>query len=144
MTKVKLEPTLRRTSSGPDLIVPYLPQVFGLLLGKLFSSSPVILMYFGRLMNLILSLLIIFLAIRITPIGKWTFFLLALMPKTLYMMASLSYDALVISTSFLLIALFLYYAFKATEIRWKYIALLFFLILLLGLSKPPYFLIGHV
>lgn len=142
MAKVKLEPTVRRPSGGPDLIVPYLPQVFGLLLGKLFSSSPVILMYFGRLMNLILSLLIIFLAIQITPIGKWTFFLLALMPKTLYMMSSLSYDTLVISTSFLLIALFLYYAFKATEIRWKDIALLFFLIVLLGLSKPPYFLIG--
>jgi uncharacterized membrane protein len=83
-------------------------------------------------------------AIRVAPFSKWIFFLLALMPKTLYLMASLSYDSFVISASFLLIALFLYYAFKAEKLFWKDILLLLFLWFLLGLCKPPYFMIGFL
>ena len=144
MAKVKLEPTVRRGSSGPDYIVPYLPQLIGLVIGKMFSSAPLILLYFGRFFNLILAILIVYFAIRITPFSKWIFFLLALMPKTLFLLASLSYDAFIISSSFLLIALFLYYAFKAEKIMWRDIALLFFLSMLLALCKPPYFILGFL
>lgn len=144
MAKVKLEPTVRREGGGPNFTVPYLPQLLGFAIGKIFSPSPLVWMYFGRFFNLVLSILLVFLAIRIAPFSKWLFFLLALMPKTLYMMASLSYDALVISASFLLIALFLHYAFKAEKIKWRDIGLLLFLLVLLALSKPPYFIIGFL
>ena len=144
LAKIKLEPTIRRASGGPDYIVPYLPQVLGVAIGKMFSSAPLVLLYCGRFFNLILAILIVFIAIRVAPFSKWIFFLLALMPKALYMMASLSYDAFVISNSFLLIALFLYYAFKAEKLNWRDIGLLFFLSLMLALCKPPYFIIGFL
>ncbi len=141
---IKLEPSVRKESMGPDYIVPYLPQTIGVVIGKMFTSSPWMLMYFGRFFNLIFAILLVFMAIRIAPFSKWIFFLLALMPKTIYLMASLSYDAFIISASFLLIALFLYYAFKAEKIYWKDLLLLLFLWLLLGLCKPPYFMIGFL
>jgi uncharacterized membrane protein len=144
MAKVNMKPTVRKESSGPDYIVPYLPQILGLVIGKMFSSAPLVLLYFGRFFNLILAILIVFLAIRITPFSKWIFFLLALMPKTMFLMASVSYDAFVISSSFLLIALYLYYAFKAEKLIWRDIGLLFLLSVLLALCKPPYFIIGFL
>ena len=144
LTKIKLEPKVRRASNGPDYICPYLPQVIGVVIGKIFTSTALALLYFGRFFNLLFAILIVFIAIRITPFSKWIFLLLALMPKTLYMMASLSYDAFVISNSFLLIALFLYYAFKAAKLNWRDIGLLFFLSLLLAFCKPPYFIIGFL
>jgi uncharacterized membrane protein len=143
MAKVKLNPEKRHPSSGPNYIVPYLPQLIGLWVGKLFSSTPLILLYFGRFFNLLVAILLIFFAIRITPVAKWTLLLLALMPKTLFIMASMSYDAFVIGCSFLLIAMFLYYAFKyGKTLGWKDIGLLFFLSMLLAFCKPPYFILG--
>ena len=145
LANVKINPDKRMPSSGPDYVVPYFPQVLGLFTGKIFSSAPLVLMYFGRLFNLLFSVLLIFLAIRITPFSKWIFFLLALMPKTLFLMASLSYDAFVISSSFLLTAMFLYYAFNSDKVlKWKDIGMLFFVWLLLALCKPPYFILGFL
>ena len=145
LTKVKLEPTKRHPSAGLNYIIPYIPQVLGFAVGRVFGANPVYLLYLGRIFNLILAILLIFNAIKIAPFSKWIFFLLALMPKTVYLMASLSYDAFVISGSFLLIALYLYYAFKAEKVLgWKDIGLLFFVSMLLALCKPPYFFIGFL
>jgi len=144
LTKIKLTPENRRPSSGQDYIVPYLPQFIGFTIGRLFKANPLYLLYFGRILNLFLAIGLVFYAIKIAPFLKWIFFLLALMPKTVSLMASLSYDAFVISCSFLAISMFLYYAFKAEKLSWKDIGFLFFLTLLLALCKPPYFLIGFL
>ena len=140
---LKTDPAKRAPSNGPDYIIPYLPQLLGLFTAKIFSSSPLVIGYFGRIFNLLCSILLIYLAIRITPIGKWILLLLALMPKTLFLMASLSYDSFVISLSFLTIATFLHYAFKYDRaLRLKDYGLLLFLCILLVFCKPPYFLLG--
>jgi len=145
LAQVRLEPEKRRPSSGPDYIVPYIPQVLGFAVGRIFRANPLYLLYIGRIFNLLFSIVVIFYAIKIIPFSKWIFFLLALMPKTVYIMASLSYDAFVISSSFLLIALYLFYAFKHGKVlAWKDIGLLFFLSMLLALCKPPYFIIGFL
>ncbi|MCX6269039.1 MAG: DUF2142 domain-containing protein [Bacteroidetes bacterium] len=139
----KLEPGRRVASSPPELTLPYLPQALGAFIGIMFDCSPMTLMYLGRLFNMLISILIIFFAIRIIPQFKWIFLLLALMPKTLFLFGSLSYDSLTISLSFLTIAVFFYYAFSCTRnIRLKDLALMGFLILLLLLCKPPYFMLG--
>ncbi|MEI7664266.1 MAG: DUF2142 domain-containing protein, partial [Bacteroidota bacterium] len=143
LKNLKADPARLVPSSGPDYIIPYLPQVAGFFTGRIFSSSPLVLMYFARLFNLLCAVLLVFMAIRLAPAGKWIFFLLALMPKTMFLMASLSYDAFVISGSFLLIALFLYYAFRSEKVlSWKDLGLLFLLWALLVLCKPPYFILG--
>lgn len=87
--------------------IPYLPQITGITLGKIIGLSPILLMYVGRVCNLLVWLVLGYLAIKVTPICKWTFFLLALTPMSLFQAASLSADAMTNGVSFLLIATFL-------------------------------------
>ena len=140
---VKLEPEKRAPSSPPEYTLPYIPQALGIFIGKIFDSSPLTLMYLGRIFNLLISILVMFYAIRIIPQFKWIFLLLALMPKTVFLFGSLSYDSLTISLSFLTIAVFFHYAFAcARNLSLKDLAVIALLVLLLLLCKPPYFILG--
>jgi uncharacterized membrane protein len=139
----RLEPAKRATITPPAYTLPYLPQALGIMLGKLFNSSPLVLMYLGRIFNLLISIIIMFFAIRIIPEFKWLFLLLALMPKTLFLFGSLSYDSLTVSLSFITIAVFFYYAWACErDLGIKDLAIIALLVLLLLLCKPPYFILG--
>jgi uncharacterized membrane protein len=101
--------------------VPYLPQSIGIAIGRLLNFHTLNLLYLGRLLNLICWTLLTYLAIKITPILKWIFVLLSLMPMTIFLAASLSADPILISASFLLIACTLKYAQPNYKISfWKY------------------------
>ncbi len=123
--------------------LPYLASALSISLGKLFDLSPLILMYLGRFGNLILWIFIIFLAIRITPVFKWGFMAIALMPMTLFQAASLSADSIAISLSFLTIAIFLKLALddNIKKITTKHILIIISISLLLGLAKLPYIML---
>ena len=142
LSVIKPDPASQSPSSGPDYIIPYIPQSSGVALGRMLNFSTLNILYLGRLINLLFSVSLIFLAIRKIPFFKWVIFLLALMPKTEFQLASLSYDAVTIGLSFLLISLFLHYSFSVQKIRLKNLGLLLGLTILLALCKPPYFLIG--
>ncbi len=122
---------------------PYLASAIGIDLGKLFNLSPLFLMYLGRLANLILWLLLIYVAIRVTPVHKWVFLLLSLMPMTIFQGVSLSADSFTIAVSFLVVAIFLKFALDDVKkvVTKKDIFILFVLVLMLTLSKPFYFLL---
>jgi uncharacterized membrane protein len=123
--------------------VPYIPQIIGIEIGKCCNASPVMLMYFGRFFNLLIWVCLIFSAIRITPVGKWLFLVLSLLPMSLFQAASLSPDAAITGMSFLLIALILYYALnsdKKSITNWDMVLLLI-LSMALAVSKQVYFLI---
>jgi uncharacterized membrane protein len=139
----RLEPQKRGPVTPPEYTLPYLPQALGIFTGKIFDVSPLTLMYLGRLFNLVISILLMFYAIRIIPQFKWIFLLLALMPKTLFLFGSLSYDSLTISLSFFTIAIFFFYAFACErDLKIKDLALIALLVLLLLFCKPPYFILG--
>ncbi len=123
--------------------VPYLAAVLFMALGKLFGLSPLILLYLGRLGNLLLWLFIIYLAIKITPVFKWIFLAISLMPLTLFQAASLSADSLTIALSFLTIAIFLKFSLDTNikKIEKKHVLILILVSLLLGLTKLPYILL---
>ncbi len=123
--------------------VPYLIAAFGIDLGKLFNLSPLVLLYIGRLANLLAWIFLTYLAIRITPIHKWVFLMIALIPMTLFEAASLSADSFLFGISFLIIAIFFKYAFddNKKKIGIKEIYILFILLLLIGLAKSNYFLL---
>ena len=123
--------------------VPYLVSAFAIDLGKLFNLSPLVLMYIGRLANLMAWLFLTYLAIKITPVHKWVFFMLALLPMTLFEAASLSADSFLLGLSFLIIAIFFKYAFddNKKKIGIKDIYILFILLLLVALAKSNYFIL---
>lgn len=116
----------------------YLPQVCGIAIGKIFQLPPIMLLYLARLFAFLCSMTLIYYALKLTPILKWSMFLLALMPMTFWETASASYDNLTISLSFLLIAVFFYYAFTKTEIKVFDVVSLFILTGLVSLSKMTY------
>lgn len=142
--EMKIEPRQRSPLLAVDYKLPYLPQAMGIAIGRIFSSSLLTVMYFGRFFNLLISILIIFFAIRLIPDPfRIILFLLALMPKTIFLFGSLSYDTLTISLSFLTIAVFFHYAYTCQrQITIKDLLVMGSLILLLLLCKPPYFILG--
>ena len=116
--------------------ISYLPQAIGITLGRLFNFPPVLLLYFGRITNLIIWIICIYFAIKITPLGKTWLFLLALMPMSLFQAASLSADAITNGLSFLLISLILNLALNPEKtIQKNDIFLLTTISILLSLSK---------
>ncbi len=123
--------------------IPYLPQAIGIALGKAFYLSPIILMYLGRLTNLLISVYITFIGIKILPAFKWVFFLLALTPMATFQRSSLSADSFINGVAILLIAIITKYAFDRSKekIVRNDIFILCLLSILLSLSKQVYFLI---
>lgn len=123
--------------------VPYIPQVIGISIGKVFNFSPLILMYLGRLFNLFIWIFLTYIAIRISPIAKWLFFLLVLTPMSLFQAASLSADALTNSMSLLIISLTLFYIFndEKQKIIRSDIFVILFLSVIIALSKQIYIFI---
>jgi len=120
--------------------VPYIASAFAIIMGKIFGLSPIILMYIGRLANLLVLIFLIYMSIKITPVHKWVFLMLALMPMTLLQGASLSADSLTIGLSFLMIAIFIHFCYENEETRINKLDLcgIFVVMLLLGLSKQTY------
>jgi uncharacterized membrane protein len=121
--------------------VPYIISAFAISLGKLINLPPILLIYLGRLANLLSWIFLTYFAIKIIPIQKWTLFMIALIPMTLFEAASLSADSLIFGLSFIIVAVFFKFAFdeKKTTINKKDIYILLILLLLLSLSKQIYF-----
>lgn len=130
------------TTSSYSSPIPYIPQALGIASGRIFNLSPLLLMYTGRIFNLIAWIFLISLAIKTTPVHKWVFFLLALTPMSLFQGASLSPDAVTNGLSFLVIALFYKYAFdKSNTIKNREILILILTCYSLSLCKNAYIFI---
>ncbi len=123
--------------------VPYLVSAFAIDLGKLFNLAPLVLLYIGRLANMLVWVFLTYLAIKITPVHKWVFFMLALLPMTIFEAASLSADSFLLGISFLIIAILFKYAFddNKKKIGIKEVYILGILLLLVGLAKSNYILL---
>jgi uncharacterized membrane protein len=122
--------------------IPYAPQVVGILIGKLFDASPLVLIYLARIVNLLFFLILAYLAITTTPIHKWVFCLLCLTPTNVFQVASASADAFTYGICFLTIACFLSYALEEErKLKSVDIVKIFVLSVLAVLSKQAYVLL---
>jgi uncharacterized membrane protein len=122
--------------------IPYIPHSIGIMIGRIINSNPVRLGWFGRIGGLLCYLLIVFLAIRITPIFKSVIFLYSLTPMVLYQGASVTYDMLSNALTFLLVAVFLQFALeKEGKLSTKEFILIILLAILHRFSKDGYILI---
>ena len=87
---------------GPVL---YLPQVVGLLFGRVMDVSLAWTLVLARLINGLVACLVGFLALRICRRGRGLMFTTMLLPMTMSQFGSASSDALIISLSILAVAL---------------------------------------
>lgn len=138
-----LDPGQRRSvpfvGSVQYSFVPYLPQALGVAVSRWTGCGPLGVFYGGRLANLACTVLCVFWAIRLTPVFKLVFGMIALVPITVHQFASYNPDASSFGAAFLLVAFFLRLAFAMRGVaRRRAVAMLFGLAIWLTLCKFPY------
>lgn len=120
--------------------IAYLPQAFGVGIGKIFNASPVFLMYLGRLANLGAWIFLIALSIRLIPRKKWLVAFIGLLPMALFQASTLSSD----TTSLGLLSVFFCYILYLCQgkgiLKRKTIYKLLALGVLIALTKQLIFL----
>jgi uncharacterized membrane protein len=123
----------------------YLPQSLGIIIAKTFNLSTIWLLWMPRLLNLLLYAILSALAIRKSPILKVPLIIISCIPLTIYQSASISIDSMINGLGILIIAYFFYmYKSSDKQIQMKEIFIFFFLCLLIGLCKVPYFALSFL
>lgn len=82
----------------------YLPQAAAIAIGRSFDGPPIVLVWAGRVANLLVWIALVATALRWTPVQPWTWALLALTPMSVFQAASLSPDATTNGVSLLFLA----------------------------------------
>lgn len=112
--------------------IAYIAPTTGILVGKAFlpilkisnnNQSVVYMLYFARIFSLIMYIVLIYFAIKTTPILKKTFGMIGLIPMSLSLASCISYDNFLIPLSLLLSAIIfkLTYDDEVKNINKKYI-----------------------
>lgn len=109
--------TLRDNSVTP---IVYLPAIIGFTVARLLSLGFYPMLMLGRLCMLAFYVFAASWAIKKIPIGKMALFLTAILPMSLHLAASLSYDAVILALSMMTFSYIVYLAYGEIEkIRWK-------------------------
>lgn len=118
--------------------LPYIVQSLTIKIVSLFTDNLLVIFYITRILNLLVSVLILYLAIRIIPFGKKIIFFLIIIPTTMSQIASVSPDALTITSSILFIAYLLKLIYGEDKVKTKDIVILSTIGITLGLCKIVY------
>lgn len=89
----------------------YLTSIPVMKIMQIANVNPGWMMYILRLVSLFTYTALIYAAIKITPIKKWLFFALALLPTAVYQASMINTDGITTGTGFIFIALTLYFAY---------------------------------
>lgn len=89
----------------------------GITLARILGLNSLGLLYLGRLMNLIFYAVAAWLAMRRLPFGKEVLFGVALLPMSIHLSASFSYDAFIMAGMFYFTACCLDLAYRAERVR---------------------------
>lgn len=116
----------------------YVPQAIGITLARLFQMSSMGLLYAGRLANLLFYIGVTYLAMKRLPFGKEILFGVALLPMTLHLTGSMSYDVMILALAFYFTAVCLDLAYAKPKVEKKDIVILAAVIAVLGPCKMVY------
>ena len=119
---------------------PYikLPSALGIVLATLLNLGSYPLFYLGRFFNLLMFAVLVYSAVRITPIGKNVMMTAGLLPMTLHLASPYSYDAGIIGLAFLLTGMCLRAVYgEGLMSRWEKVGLVV-IAALLAPSKVVY------
>lgn len=116
----------------------YLPQAIGFSIARALGLGTMGLLFLGKFLNLCCYVALTALAVRTTPLGKGWFAAAGLLPMSVSLAASLSYDAGLIGTVFLFTALIFKLAYGEEEIRARELFALCALAALFGPCKLVY------
>lgn len=116
----------------------YVPAALGVSLARILGLGSLCLAYMGRICNLLFFVAVTGLAMRKLPFGKEVLFGTALLPMTLHLSASFSYDAWIMAWIFYFTAYCMDLAFAAGRVRAWDVAVLAAVMALVGPCKIVY------
>jgi uncharacterized membrane protein len=121
--------------------VVYAPAAAAIAIGRLFGVSTLMLVYLGRLADLLVTVGFLTLAVRLMPTRAWMLATVALLPVTVLQSAMLSADGVTIALALLVLALALDTAATPRgEVRARRLVEIALATVALGFAKPPYIL----
>lgn len=119
--------------------VCYIPQVIGILVGKILNLPILIQAYLGRISNFVIYILITYFALKNIPTKKYLFAFLLLLPISIQEATSLSADALTNAVSFAFISFVFYEKFtKEGQMSKKEKTIMIILPILIAMCKIVY------
>lgn len=118
-----------------------LASALGISLARILDLGGYLTYYIGRLFNFLLFAILAYFAVKITPVGKPAFMAISLLPMTLHVVSSYSYDAGIIGLSLLLASLFFRAIYTKEKVRPKLIAGILLTAVLLAPCKLVYALL---
>jgi len=118
--------------------VSYLPQSLSILLLRSCNLPPLYIFYGARLFNLCFWIFCMTFIIRLLPVYKWLFVLLALLPMSIFTHMSLSADTMTNLLSFAVMAYSFDLAYRQTVFSTRQMIVFTVLGVLLALAKVVY------
>ncbi len=126
------------TLLGPYYL-PYYLSAVGLAIGQLLGWNGILTALFARTLNLIFFAGMAALSVKLAPFGKKIFVAVALLPITLHVGGSFSYDSCLIAISFVILALGLRLIHQQGPIKRVELGIFVLLCFLIGPLKMAYF-----
>jgi len=140
--KINLEPTKKVFIDIPNTVIyspiSYLPQSTAIFILRNLGFSPIFIFYGARLFALFFWIIVIFFSIKIIPIYKWLFALIAQLPMSVFINMSVSADVMTNILSFIFIAYIFKLAYNQPVIKIQHFLNILFLALFLSLAKMVY------
>lgn len=122
------------------LPISYFPIFIFLKIFVLLKLPPLIILYLLRITELFLYTGLMWYAIRITPVKKWLFAFLGMLPMAVYIASSINTDALVIPLCFIFSAYTFKFAYEDSikTITLKHLSILSVLLFVITICKLAY------
>lgn len=119
--------------------IAYIFSAIGLLIGKVFSLSPILSIYIARLFNFIISTILGFLSIKKIPFGKKILLIFLLNPMYLHQATAVTADVLLNAVAIFYVAYLLNIISKNVPVKWYNILILGTCLSTIILIKIAYF-----
>jgi len=116
----------------------YIPQALTIAVVNVFCKNPLVQMYAARLSVLIVTTLLLFLAVRRLPFGKWALVALIATPMSLLLIGSCSGDGVTMGVSALFIAHVVAAVVNRNKLVRSELVWITALAVALGICKSPY------
>lgn len=118
--------------------VVYFPQAVGITVARVLHLGYIPLILMGRLFNLLTFAALAYFAARVMPFKKEMIMAVSLLPMTLHLAASLSYDAVLIGLSMAFIGWCFHLAYEKEQVEIKDVVVLAVILVLLEPCKIVY------
>lgn len=119
--------------------VIYLPQIIGVTIGRILGCSWFTLLYLGRFFSILCFAICGYFSIKWIPRGKMILFAVATLPMFIELIASFSYDAVLLMSVYLYISYVLKLTMQREKITIRQWVLLSICCFLLAMQKTVYF-----